>query len=263
MSPDPTTPLPLSKDNLIVHALWIGERLSLLECLTIKLLQLHGHVVHLWSYEEIQNVPSGVVRRDAGEILPPTTIFKYAGEPLPTIPNGGIGSLSHWSDRFQMRLLELEGGIYIQLDVAVLRPLNFTKEFAFVPHMPHPGGRDGVAAFLMKCPKGSRFPMEAYRELASTIDGETIKTMDWDCSMRKMNSVLSAAMPDPEQYFIEAKNFLDLGGGDNRSGPFFEPTPIHPDVFILHWSNATHHETKDEPIPGSVYHQLLKRAGLV
>jgi len=204
---EPTKPLPISEDNQIVHALWIGDRLSLLECLTIKLLQLHGHTVHLWGYQEIQNVPSGVVLRNAEEILPKDTIFKYAGIPLNIIPNGGIGSLSHWSDRFQMRLLELEGGIYIQLDVATLRPLNFTNEFAFVPHMPYPGGRGGVAAFLMKCPKGSKFPAETYKELASTIDGETIKTMDWDCSMRKMNTNLSLTMPDCEQYFIEAKNF--------------------------------------------------------
>jgi len=255
-----TKPLPLSEDNIIVHSLWIGDRLSLLECLTIKLLQSHGHEVHLWSYQEIQNVPEGVILRNAEDILSKDSIFRYAGVPLNIIPKGGIGSLSHWSDRFQMRLLELEGGIYIQLDVAILKPLNFKNEFAFVPHIPYPGGRHGVAAFLMKCPKGSKFPSETYKVLASTIDGEKIKSMDWDCSMRVMNQNLSLTMPDCDPYFMESKNFLDLGG--IQSGPFFQDVAISPEVFVIHWSNATHHERKDNPIPNSVYHKLLKRVGL-
>ena len=254
---------PLKEENKIVHSLWVGDRLSLLECLTIKLLQHHGHEVYLWSYGDIQNVPEGTVMKNAEEILPKESIFKYNGIPLGCIPNGGIGSLSHWSDQFQMRLLELHGGIYIQLDVACLRPLNFKKEFAFVPHMPRPdGSRAGVAAFLMKCPKGSKFTSETYKELSSKINEETIKSMDWDNSMRMMNSNMSNHMPDSNQYFIQRENFMDIGGISSH-GPFFEPTPIHPNCMVIHWSNATHKDRKDNPIEGSVYHKLLKYVGLV
>jgi hypothetical protein len=97
----------LRLDNLAVHAVWIGERLSLMERLTIRLLQDHGHQVHLWAYRDIANVPDGVILRDAAELLPEKSIFRYSGQPVEGIPNGGIGSLAHWSDQFRMRLLYL------------------------------------------------------------------------------------------------------------------------------------------------------------
>lgn len=125
----------MKPENVIVHAVWIGDSLSLLEQLTIKLLQKNGHQVHLWCYDRIKNVPKDTVIRDASDILPKNSIFSFQGQPLPYIPNGGIGSLSHWSDQFQMKLLNIEGGIYTQLDVAYLWPLDFTQEYMFVNHM--------------------------------------------------------------------------------------------------------------------------------
>ena len=101
---------PLLTENSIVHTLWIGGQLSLMEQLTIKLLQSHGHQVQLWSYDKPMGVPDGTILRNATEILPASSIFRYTGKPLRLIPNGGIGSLSHWSDQFQLRLLHQEGG---------------------------------------------------------------------------------------------------------------------------------------------------------
>jgi len=250
----------LRSDNIIVHSLWIGERLSLMECLTIKLLQKHGHQVHLWAYQDIANVPEGVIIRNASEILSEESIFRFTGTPLSAIPNGGIGSLSHWSDRFQMRLLELEGGIYTQLDVAYLQSLNFRNDYLFVPHVPGENSRRGVAAFLMKCPKGSSFTSECFKELEKHINSETISGLHWDCSMIKIYDNLKRNILNYDRFFIEPKYFLDLGCLTN--GPFFENVKLPEDVFIIHWSNATHHERKDNPIPGSVYDKLLKEVGL-
>ena len=245
---DPIKQEPLSEDNVIVHSVWIGDRLSLLECLTIKLLQSHGHIVHLWAYESIKNIPENVILRDAREILPKDTIFGHAG------------SFSHWSDQFQMKLLEIEGGIYIQLDVATLKPLNFVNEFVFFPHMPGNGIRN-IAPYLMKCPKNSKFASETYKKLASTINGNTIKSMHWDYSMKLINESFLINMPDCEKYFVESKNFMDLGGG--HSPMFFRDIPLNPDVFVIHWSNFTHNKIKHNPISNSVYYKLLKSVNLM
>lgn len=241
--------------NLIVHTLWVSGKLSLLEQLTIKLLQKHGHEVHLWSYDTIDNVPPGTVRRDGREILPEASIFTFKGIPLLAIPRGGIGSLSHWSDQFQLKLLNQEGGIYIQLDVACLRPLELS-EYAFVAH-----GQDSLAAFLMKSPKGSEFTMKAWEHLSSTINASTITDMDWDRSMSEMGTVLRSTIPGYSQYTIPNQHILDLGC--RRSGPFFDSIPISNDVYILHWSNATVNELKNDPIVDSYYYKLLQSVDLI
>ena len=250
----------MTDENIIVHSLWVGDSLSLLEQLTIKLLQSHGHQVHLWAYDKIENVPSNVVLRNAEEILPKTSIFKYTGAPVNGIPRGGIGSLSHWSDQFQLKLLAEHGGIYTQLDVAYLEPLDFhfKHQYTFLEHAGH---QKGVCAFSMKCPKGSEFAIKAYEKLSQNINASTISNLDWDCSMRIIRDVLYNTIPNADEYFLNKNKFLDLGCRTN--GPFFENTILNPEVFILHWSNATVNELKNKPITNSFYYKLLKKVGLV
>jgi len=242
-------------EPIIVHTLWVSGKLSLLECLTIKLLQQHGHEVWLWSYDTIDNVPVGTVCKDAREILPFESVFTFQGKPLSLIPRGGIGSLSHWSDQFQLKLLYVYGGVYLQLDVACLKPLNLVSDYAFVAHQ-----GVHVAAFLMKCPKGSVFAQQAYTILSDKINASTMSNMHWDYSMREMGKVMHMCIDNPRQYFIPSKHVLDLGCA--TTGPFVDATEPKHDVYIVHWSNATVNELKNNPIKGSYYHKLLQSVNL-
>jgi len=247
----------MKTENKIVHALWVGAELSLLECLTIRLLQKHGHEVHLWTYGDVANVPDRVITRNAEEVLPKSSIFRYEGLPINALPNGGIGSLSHWSDQFQLKLLSIYGGIYIQLDVACLKPLDFEYPYAFVSHM----GQTATAAFLMKCPKDSLFTKMAYVNTSESVNPGKMKNIDWDESMRVIGRTLAFCVPDNFQYRIPSKHFVDLGCKTN--GPFFDNTPLPEDVYIIHWSNATVNQKKNDPIKGSIYHNLLVSVGLI
>jgi hypothetical protein len=255
----------LRSENVIVHTVWIGGRLGLMEQLTIKLLQSHGHQVNLWSYDKTEGVPVGTLLRDASEIMPASTIFRYTGSPVTVLPNGGIGSLSHWSDQFQLRLLHKEGGIYLQLDVACLKPLNFRKKYAFAPHyLPRrrwPFLVQDIAAFVMKCPAGTPFTAKCAETLASHINSETIGNLDWECSMREIGMQYRKYFLLPSRYLLDSSSFMDLGC--RSDGPFFEATEIPDEVIMIHWSNATQVERKNDPIPGSVYHRLLTRMKLI
>jgi hypothetical protein len=246
----------MKSENIIVHTVWIGNELSLLEQLTIKLLQKYGHIVHLWSYTEVKNVPKNVVVRDASKILPKSSIFKYTGRGVHSIPNNGIGSLSHWSDQFQMKLLNEEGGIYSQLDVAYLGPLDFESEYIFAVK------GSGIAPYTMKCPAKSEYTRECYEQLSKTINENTIKNMQWGCSMRLMFDVLCRFphLKNP-QNILSAKNYLDLG--TKKDGPFFNDYSPPENILLIHWSNATVNDRKNDPIKGSYYEKLLKFVGLV
>lgn len=242
--------------HCIVHTLWASGKLSLLERLSITLLQQHGHEVHLWSYEPIKNVPLGTVLRDARDILPYESVFTFQGTPLNGIPNGGIGSLSHWSDQFQLMLLHKEGGIYVQLDVSCLKPLVFKNEYAFIAHH-----GTNLAAFLMKCPKGAVFPRAAYKVISQYVNASQMSDMHWDFSMRLMGIALKQSIPNCMEYVIHPKCVMDLGC--RKDGPFFDSTEPNSDQCIIHWSNATVKELKDNPIPGSYYYKLLQSCKLI
>ena len=60
-----------------VGALWIGGSLSWMEQLCLKSFVDRGQRITLFSYEDIPNVPSGVIRRDGREVLDTDNFLKY------------------------------------------------------------------------------------------------------------------------------------------------------------------------------------------
>jgi len=243
-------------ENRIVHGLWIGDTLSLLERLTIRLLQDHGHEFHLWSYKPLDNPPAGTVWRDAAEVLPEDTLFRFDGIPFNSIPNKGIGSLSHWSDQFQCKLLHQEGGIYSQMDIAALAPLDFESPYMFAPH-----GDSSIAPVIMKTPKGSEFAKACYETLSGAINAETIRSMHWDCSMQLIMDVVRKFDFNREEFLLSEEEYWDLGA--RKKGPFYDSVSRTDGFRIIHWSNATNREYKDRPIRGSFYAKVLERVGLI
>lgn len=246
----------MREENRIVHGVWIGDRLSLMERLTITLFQNQGHEFHLWSYAPIDNAPDGTVWRDAAKVLPEASIFQFDGIPFEGLPNAGKGSLSHWSDQFQCTLLHREGGIYSQMDIAVLAPLDFESPYIFAPHTDR-----SIAPVIMKTPKGSEFAKACYETLSAEINADTIRSMHWDCSMQTIMDVVREFELDDDRYLLSRQEYWDLGA--RKSGPFYDSESPGKTVRLIHWSNATNHEYKDRPIRGSYYAKILERTGLI
>lgn len=157
----PAAALPLSAQRQlpIINALWIGT-LSPLERLCLKSFVIHGHRVHLYSYDPIANVPDGVVLQDAGQILPRSLIFQNQ--------NGkGKGSMAGFSDLFRYKLLLDRGGWWVDTDVFCLQPFDFAAPYVF-------GAEDKpVASGVIKMPLGSPLAQRRF-ELASQVRPDTI-----------------------------------------------------------------------------------------
>ena len=62
-----------------IQSLWIGERLSTIERLSIQSFLTNGHEYHLYVYSDVGEVPSGVVLKDASSIIPRDGIFTTRG----------------------------------------------------------------------------------------------------------------------------------------------------------------------------------------
>ncbi|WP_048691577.1 glycosyltransferase [Catenovulum maritimum] len=110
------------KDNLwTIKALWIGERLSLIEQVSLASFVKNGHKVELFTYGKVQNIPEGVIVRDANEILAENKIYKYKKKP-------SYAGFANW---FRYLMLYKEGGVWIDTDVVCLKPFDFDTDLFF------------------------------------------------------------------------------------------------------------------------------------
>lgn len=97
-----------------IHALWIGESLGELSRCCLKSFMLKGHKVYLHLYNDITDIPYGIVAQDANLIIPEGKIIKHKK----------TGSYALFSDIFRYALLKKvhDNSVYVDCDVYCLEP---------------------------------------------------------------------------------------------------------------------------------------------
>ena len=227
------------------HSVWIGTKLGLMEKLTLQLLIDAGHDPVLWVQARLAGIPKGVTV----EMLPKDTLppVGFAGDPLHHLPNGGIGSLAHWSDYFAFKTLHDHGGIWVQMDAAITKPI-LAEDYTFTPWL------SMVSPVVMSIPKGSAYSASMQQIIERMlVDG--MAGRNWHEAMVAMFRQLvfqGLAINTFENYF-------DCGGVPES--PYTHPATQTYD--IIHWSNATHNTSKEKPAKGSEYERLCKATGLI
>jgi len=141
----------LNSNNRIVQGLWIGSALSVMERLSISSFLKNGHDYHLYTYNDLPNVPAGTVMRDAREILPSSAIFQYKDRP----------SYAGFANFFRYKLLLERGGWWVDTDVVCLRPFDFPEEHVFSTEIMF--ARQEVTSGIIKAPAGSEAMARAWR----------------------------------------------------------------------------------------------------
>jgi hypothetical protein len=106
-------------DNRVV-TLWVGDSLGRVERACLASMLRQGHPVTLYCYGTVANVPAGVLVADAGEIIAGDRILRY--------PNG---SAALFSNRFRYELMRLGRGIWLDIDIYLLKPLDCTRPYLF------------------------------------------------------------------------------------------------------------------------------------
>src|SRR6185503_19703419 len=137
--------------NRIVQSLWVGSELSTMEQLSIASFLRNGHEYHLYTYNELLNVPAGTTIKDANEILPSSAIFQYTRRP----------SYAGFSNYFRYKLLVERGGWWADSDMVCLRPFDFEEEYVFSSEMN--GGHELTNVGVIKAPIGSEAIEQACR----------------------------------------------------------------------------------------------------
>jgi Glycosyltransferase sugar-binding region containing DXD motif len=145
-----------------VQSLWIGERLSVMEQLSVCSFLRNGHPFHLYVYNEMEGVPKGTTLKDANEIIRAERIFKYRHH----------DTYSGFANLFRYRLLFEKGGYWVDTDVVCLRPVQFAMDYLFASV---PTGRQlltlrkryHIANWFIKAPLASEIMNYCYHEAAS------------------------------------------------------------------------------------------------
>ena len=227
------------------HSVWIGTKLGLMEKLTLQLLLDAGHDPVLWVQDKLANIPHGVTV----ELLPKDTLppVGFAGDPLHHLPNGGIGSLAHWSDYFAFKTLHEHGGIWVQMDVAVTKKI-VAEDHTFTPWL------SMVSPVVMSIPKGSAYSA-SMQQIIEHMLADGMAGRNWHDAMVEMYRQLNFQGICAKTF----SNYFDCGGV--QGSPYTHPAAQTYD--IIHWSNATHNTSKETPTKGSEYHRLCKSVGLI
>jgi len=254
----------MDDSNRIVNAMWVGNKLSKLELLTVSSFIAHGHEFHLWTYSDIVTpLPRGVTIRDAENILPRRAVFRSIGTDVET--GVGNGSFAGFSDLFRYKLLYDKGGFWADMDMTCLKPLDFSEPYVFRSH------RVGVVGNLMKCPPASalmRLTLErAQKQLHS----------GWHFGNRALSeTVLELGL---QRYIRSDICNADLWMDVVRL--FIEhDQPIPHDLYVIHWihefwrtvrESGGYHRgkkvlsavpDKNNPKPGTTLAKLYEQYGL-
>ena len=150
--------------NDIVQGLWIGQRLSVMEQLSIRSFLAHGHRYHLYTYDKVEGVPRGAVLRDAREILPRDRIFRYTE----------FDTYAGFANFFRYKLLWERGGWWSDSDVVCLRPFHFAGDYVFSSERDI-AGADVVNVGVMKAPARSSLFAYAWE----TCNAKDPRTLRW------------------------------------------------------------------------------------
>jgi hypothetical protein len=110
-----------------VGTLWIGGPLSWLEQLCLKSFVDKGQKITLFSYEDIPNVPDGVIRRDGREIIDTDDFIKYEQK----------NSYALFADWFRLHMIHQNPGmIWVDTDVYCHRPMDYDSDYVFGYELP-------------------------------------------------------------------------------------------------------------------------------
>lgn len=110
-----------------VGTLWIGGPLSWMEQLCLKSFVDKGQKITLFSYEDIPNVPQGVIRRDGREIIDTDDFIKYEQK----------NSFALFADWFRLHMIhKCPGMIWIDTDVYCHRPMDYDSDYVFGYELP-------------------------------------------------------------------------------------------------------------------------------
>ncbi|MEH6309090.1 glycosyltransferase [Olivibacter sp. CPCC 100613] len=236
--------------NKIIQSLWIGDALSNSEILCLKSYLANGHDFHLYVYEDIPNIPPGVILRDANELISKNRIFKDSHR-----------TYASFADWFRIKLLFSKGGWWVDMDTICLQYFHFPESYCIASERDYTMEFNTVNNGYMKFPQNDPFLEELLKIMETKIaEAETIIWGELGVylfrKLLKDNNKLS-------KYAVEPEVFCPIDFFDISSLICETDIKMGSETFAIHlWNeiwrrgclskNAVYH-------PKSIYEKLKER----
>lgn len=245
-----------------INFLWIGDYLDKMCQLTLKSFLDFNHEVVLWTYKkDIKNIPSGVLVKNANDILEQSKVFSYTG-----IGDCRLGSYGGFSDIFRYHLLYEVGGWYCDMDVTCLGSFSSLDgcDYVIRPH-----NSCGSVANIIKTPKGTDFIKGCIYDTEKVV---TEKNDNWILPLTILNKNIKnfnlEKYKTPKEYFgnDDIEDLYDI-----LRFPFIKEKIKLP-KYAIHWCNeavSTGRWDKnikrnwETPLPTTLYYRLLKKHKII
>lgn len=159
----------MREENITIKGLWIGNELSPNEVLCVKSYLYHGHTFELYTYDRVQNVPVGVVIKDANQIIPKSEIFTFTNREHKQ-------SLAAFADMFRFKLLFDVGGWWSDMDAVCLKPYDLEQGYVFMQEK-QKNLDNRVCNGIIKCPASSPIMKACYDSVVEMR--ENINSQIW------------------------------------------------------------------------------------
>ena len=152
-----------------IQSLWIGGNLSNMEILSMKSFLHNNHNYHLYTYENVGNVPEGVLIKDARNILPEKDIFRYKN-----------GSVSAFSNVFRYKMLFDKGGYWVDTDFICLKYFDFKEDYIFGTEPWDGYTTSKLNPCILKAPKLSLPMLNGYKFCMDRKQAVLDGLIEWD-----------------------------------------------------------------------------------
>lgn len=144
-----------------VSSLWVGGPLTKVQEVSLASFVYYGHEVKLYVYDLALQVPKGVTKCDARNILDENRVFTH------------FGQLSAFSDLFRYYMIKQTGEMWVDADTLCLSRYFFEdKELVFI-HQPEAVAQDRFANGILKVPANhvliDRAIVEGEKQLANGL----------------------------------------------------------------------------------------------
>ena len=250
--------------GLPVQSLWVGDKLSTMEKMSIASFLQVGQPFHLYTYGPVDGVPDGAEMKFAGDIVPKSTIDRFQ-------------NLANFSDYFRYMMLLKNGGYWTDLDVFCLRLFDFKEPYVFATQderhtVRQPVG--DVTTCVIKAPADCDLLKYCLGRIAQM---DTMKT-PWaalgpSLLMEAVRHFSFQRYVKPSRIFCPV-HYFDIGTNGLAPGP--NPGPIMgptsgrivfgSDTHAVHMWNESNRRAgldKNAVPPGSLYERLLRQLGRV
>lgn len=233
-----------------VQSLWIGPILGELPAICLNSFIKNKIDFHLYTYDVIQNVPPGVIIKDANKIIDKCHIFK-----------DNKLSYATFADWFRIKLLYDVGGWWVDCDVLFVKKFNFKAKYVFATesYISNAGLEIRICNAVLKMPRKNIVAEKILNRIKIRLNDITVKEISWTeiGAGYLMDVLIDEGL---EQYIVIPEVFCPNAWNDFDKVSSTDCVHIKKDTYAIHLWNQMWRWNNQVPFENLMKGSILDQA---